>query len=499
MRGGKKELEEWEIPQFLKKIRHRVLQRRLLCRMGMFGLVGACLCGLCNLIALWIPFYRGEWIGFGLFVVSLLCACIYTLFTWPREKETAEIADAIGGKERFTTYLEHREKQDLMSRLQREDTKKQIAVIPWKQRLPLVLPRRTYLGMLLLLAGSVLCACYTTPAKREAEKAHILTEQRAKAEAQVAKVQKELQEQKAKGKLSQKEYKRLQNILEQNRKELEESVQKEGIDKAKERLETKLIRELSSQNTDPLSLDTVKSLQALTPEKDLVSMSEYQHALKQLAKTSNTVATAKEELSDLGELLDSAQQKELVSALQKADSDGVITAEELSDALLSLNEANAAYAEATLNQGETTSSSNQSGGESSGANGDNSDGNGNGSGSGSGQSSGSGNHAAAGSGTGGGMNRGSSQGMERTEKAGKAEQVWVPEETRDDPNLTGQKKGASSKRVKTEKGLTRKGKKADLKAVSGQYRRKAYSKLQKQRIPDSMEELVKQYFSELDQ
>lgn len=75
----------------------------------------------------------------------------------------------------------------------------------------------------------------------------------------------------------------------------------------------------------------------------------------------------------------------------------------------------------------------------------------------------------------------------------------MPDREGDDENLTGKKTGASKNQRKSQTAkTTNAGKKADLSAVSGSYEQKAYSKLKKQKIPDSMEDLVKEYFSSLD-
>ena len=96
------------------------------------------------------------------------------------------------------------------------------------------------------------------------------------------------------------------------------------------------------------------------------------------------------------------------------------------------------------------------------------------------------------------MNKGSSTGMERADASGEAETVWIPNTTGNDENLTGQKNGTGANRTRTKSGASKSGQKAEIGSVAGQYQKKAYSKLDKQQIPESKENLVKKYFSGLE-
>ena len=357
------------------------------------------------------------------------------------------------------------------------------------------------------------------------------------AEKQLEQVDQKLEEQADGGDLQETERKKLREILQTAKKEIADSQSTEDIRKAKERLETKLVNSLPKD----MDAKTAQNLQSLVQNQDLTAMADYQQALDKLAESSDTVAEMKEELQSLGELLGTQQKQALIDQLNQALADGNITQQELSQALQNLNDANASYTQTKLAQAEASFSASgqtgaaeqsgtsagrpgasaepgQSGEGQNGQNGSgqrngsgNSNGNGNGSGEGSGNGSGNGTGNSSGSGSGsgsgngngsghgGGYSAGNEQGIERKEQAGEAEQVWIPEETGDDENLTGQKMGSSSMRRKSEQqGTSRAGSKADLGSVSGSYEKKAYSKIQKQKIPDSMEDMVKEYFSSLD-
>lgn len=93
---------------------------------------------------------------------------------------------------------------------------------------------------------------------------------------------------------------------------------------------------------------------------------------------------------------------------------------------------------------------------------------------------------------------GGKNGLERKGASDSAEQVWVPEDNGKDGNLTGSKNGESGNRTKSNNMPAKRGTKQEIGAVSGQYKQKAYSKLKKQKIPQSKEDMVKKYFSNLE-
>ena len=536
---------EQEIRGFLRQIRKRLMIQRGLWYLALYGLVGAGFALLCNLLALWIPLYAGEWIGFAGFGVLLLAGGVHWLCRLPREREAAEAGDRAGLEERLVTSLEGLKKTDLMSRLQRQDTAGLIRNFPVKERMPLRSYPRWYAGMGVCLAAAICCAFLPTDAKKQAAERHALSVVKKEAEKQLDQADKKLEEQAGEGNLAESEKANLQKILQTAKQEIQTSQNQQDIRKAQERMETKLVNSL------PKSLDqkTTESLQSLVQNQDLRALADYQQALDQLAQSSETVAGVKQELQSLGKMLDTQQKESLVNQLKQALADGNITQQELAEALQNLQDANASYTQAKLAQasgeasqqpeaspdsaqsagkdgqqnetgsqtgsqegnGNNNSNANNNGngignGNNSGSsngnggNGNNSsNGSSNGNGNGSGNESGSGNGNGSGSGFGGGYSSGSEQGIQRKEQAGEAEQVWVPQETGDDENLTGQKKGSSAMQRKSgQKETSRAGTKADLNAVSGSYEKKAYSKIQKQKIPDSMEDLVKKYFSSLD-
>lgn len=514
---------------FIRQIQKRLALQRLLRYMAFYGAAGALFALGCNVLTLWIPIYAGMWMGFGGLGLLLLLGVVHWLCRWPKKSEAAFAGDQAGLEERLTTSLERWDKTDLMSQLQRQDTNDRIQNFPIAERIILRKYPKWYAGIGICIILSVFCALYPTEAKRQAKEQHALRVAQKEAVEQIDQAEQKLTDQAGEGKLQETEQKALRDILESAKKEIASSQSKADIQKAQNRLETKLMKALPEK----MSTETAQNLQPLVQNQNLAAMAEYQQAIDNLAQNSETIAHAKQELQSLGEMLGTEQKEALIGLLNQAQSDGTITPQELSDALQSLNDANATYTQTQLSQqgnnqqsgstaqagtgsqqangsagGENnaqSSGSQQKGAEGSGqsGNGENSGSNpsGNGSGTGTGEGSeGNGNGSGSGGGSsGGGYNRGSEQGMERAEQAGEAEQVWIPQETGDDENLTGQKKGTSKAQRKSQTANTQNaGQKANLAAVSGSYEKKAYSKIKKQNIPDTMEDLVKEYFSSLD-
>lgn len=510
-----------EIRLFIKQIQKRLAMQRILFLMVLYGAVGALFCLLCNLVILWVPVYAGAWIGFGGFLFLAFLAFIHWLLRLPKEYEAAVAGDRAGLKERLATSLERRGQSDMMSELQRQDTVERIREFSISERITLNFYPKGYAGIWLCLFFALLCALIPTPAKKLAKERHALVSMQKEAVKRIDKAEESIEKQAEEGKLSKGEQKKLSEILDSVKKEIQASESEEELRKAKDRLETKLVKALPEQ----MSQDVASDLQNLVQNQDLAAEAEFQKQLSKLASQSRTVSEAKEALQDLGRMLSAEQKQNLLDSLNQAMADGELTEQELENALKNLNDANASYTKAQIAQNSQTqqagspanpsaSPGNASAGKQAGGNqpqssaapspgGENGAGQGSGAGEGDGSGQGGGAGQGSGHGQGGGFgagySSGSETGIERAEKAGKAEQVWVPDQEGNDENLTGQKTGSSQNQQKSQTAKTQNaGKKADLDSVSGSYEQKAYSKLQKQKIPDSMENLVKEYFSSLD-
>lgn len=492
--------QDEEIRRFLKKLARREAMQHSVMLVAVYGLAGAVLSFLLNLFSIWFPVYHADLYGWGILVGALVLAGVHILLTYPGEKEAARYGDRAGLEERLSTSLEKRGEEDALSCLQREDTLERIREFPMKLRLPIRVPWKGYLWLMGILCGAMFCALLPSAAKEEAVTKHQLAQIQKEEQKKIQETIHQLSEKLDSGKLTKAETAKMKKLLEEAKTELAEAGTATEVKKTGERLENKII----SQAQEGLSREMAKSLQPLVSETDLETLEKYRQKLQELSEQSKAVAAAHEELQSLGEILDQEKKQELIQELEKAAQEGEISSSDLSRTLESLQDANADYANASIqaqgegssesdsdsgNSSESDSGSNSSSAESNSGNGDNS-------GSGNGTGSGSGN----GSATGGGSNRGSQEGIERADQSGKAENVWIPDEAiGDDDNLTGKKTGKASRKTKSDQSITKAGKKQELDTVSGEYTQKAYSRLRDGEIPDSMQELVKKYFSELNQ
>lgn len=128
--------------------------------------------------------------------------------------------------------------------------------------------------------------------------------------------------------------------------------------------------------------------------------------------------------------------------------------------------------------------------------------NGSGSGAGSGGSgSGSGQGGSGGSGTGSGWNYGSKQGFEKEDSGSAAREVLnLPDyKLGDDSNLQGTKSNGNKTVQMTNSALTYAGQSVGYDQVIGDYSDNAYRQIEQAQIPDGMKDLVKDYFSALNQ
>ena len=196
------------------------------------------------------------------------------------------------------------------------------------------------------------------------------------------------------------------------------------------------------------------------------------------------------ELKSVSESLTAEEMKELLDNLEKAMEDGEITSGEIADALSGIQNGDAQMASATISASASSNPSSSSSASStpspsSTPSAGNGSGNGTGSGSGMGQ------------GSGGGWNMGSSEGLERKEQPDKGEVVHLTgKKEGNDDNLTGKKNGDAKITQKDgQKGGASSGIKADLDSVIGEYSSEAYAKVNSNKVPSAMKDVVKEYFS----
>ena len=500
--------EKNRILHFIQKVRIRLWWVCLLRLLGRYMLFAAVLGAVLMLYALYVPFYGVEHVVMAIMGFFFVCPILHSIATMKGERKAALVADDKGLKERVITAYEHLSAEDEWSVLQRRDTLRHIYGFPIREKFPVKLSYIRIFSIAGLIIVMVIAGMVSTPAKKQAKMLHDIAEQAEEKQETVEEVKEELQEFADKGELKEDELERLQKILDDSLKEMAEAGNEEELQKAKERMETKLEQELREND----NVELANALDKLSDSMNLAEKAEFASRLEQLAKDNESVENAKDALKDLAAELTEEELEQLAKQLGEMGEAGEITDEDLAAALSSLNQSDAQAIAAAINQSGSASLSsgntqmaegNMQGEGGTGKKGEgNGNGNGSGNGSGNGNGTGEGNGGGTGNGSsnGGGYNTGSKKGIEKEiAKKDTQESVTIQKEIGEDENLTGEASGDSKYKVKSKDGLTWAGSRVGYQKVIGEYTQDAYGKIADSKVPESMQDVVKSYFSELNQ
>lgn len=498
-----------KIASFLKSIARRKMLQRWILYTAWCVLAAVILAVILNIIAIFIPVYNAPLYGLFIIIAGFIAPGVYILIRRTSLYEAARYADSAGLKERLVTSIGLKGSDSGFAGLLKEDTINEIARFDIKCRLPFKYPYKRYIISCLFTCLFIICIFIPSQAKKEAELLHKLALQAEEVKEKVEEAEKLLDKAEENG-IKEKEAAKVKKILEDAKKEVKEAENISDINKAKERLESKLKQELAQAENKGL----IKAAQPLVPGTDLEGLADFNKNLAELAEKGGLKGELADEMKSVAESLTAEQMKELLEQLKTALEDGEITAEEAASALSGIENSDAQIASATISAGnqasgnaQNTSSSkepgstpgagNNSGNGSGNGNGNGSgNGNGNGSGNGNGNGNGSGNGSGSGSG-GSGWNMGNSEGLERTGQEGKSEVVSLTgKQEGNDTNLSGKKNGDATITEKSgQKGGASEGIKADLDSVIGDYSSEAYAKVKSNKVPSAMKDIVKEYFS----
>lgn len=510
MAKEKAELTEKDIQivGFLKVIaRRRMLQRWISCT-AWCGLVAVIMAALLNIIAVFVPVYNAPLYGWYIILAGFVIPGIYILIKRTSIYEAARYADSAGLKEKLVTSVGCQGSDDGFAGLLKEDAINEIECFDKKLRLPFKYPWKRYIASCLVLCLFIICIFIPSQAKKDAELLHKLALQAEEIKDKVKEAEKILDKAEENG-IDKKEAEKVKKILEESKKEISESKNIDDINKAKERLESKLKKELAEAGSKEL----LKTAQSLVPGTDLEGLADFNKKLADIADKSGLKGDLSNELESVAESLTAEQMKKLLDSLEQVLGDGEITSEEVAEALSGIENSDAQIAAATISASGTSSSpqpgstagassaegngNGQGNGQGQGQGNGSGNGNGNGNGSGNGNGNGSGSGGGKGSGMGGGWNTGSSDGLERQGQESKGEVVSLTgKKMGNDDNLTGKKNGEAKITQKNgQKGEASEGIKAELDSVIGEYSDEAYAKVNSNKVPSAMKDVVKEYFS----
>ena len=114
------------ILQFIKKVKNRLQGISMWKYMLMSAVTGLVIWALINAVALIFPVYGAVFYGAIVCMLVLVAGAIVAVLHFPTKKQAALAADSKGLKERVTTAYELMGREDIFSRIQKDDTVKAI-------------------------------------------------------------------------------------------------------------------------------------------------------------------------------------------------------------------------------------------------------------------------------------------------------------------------------------------------------------------------------------
>lgn len=419
-------------------------------KMNVAGLLEHCVCcmavgGLAAMIlealSLFIPFYYVHAAAGICVLVMLVAGIILSCIRRSSMKQAAGRLDSFGLKERTLTAYERLEEEGEFVLRQRKDAAEQLAAAQDRIRIRILPDKRHLLAFFLSAVCAVVLALIPTQARNTAQEQHAIRRMAEEKIDELEEVLEKLEEIDTAG-MTEEQKAKLEELLESmelSREELQKADSKEKLENAEQKLDYKYQQ-------------TAEGLENL--EKQLTEGQKAQ------------VAEAKDAVPKTSET--SPEQ-------QVASGDGGETGED-----------------STQKNGESGDGSNKSDGNNGKSGDESQNGDGSGNGSGSGDGKGNGNGSGSGKQNGGGNGRGT--GSQETEH----DYVSVPNKTGDDAAVSGKKDDEKdSDYYRAQNGLTWEGDHVSLDSVIGEYTEDAYEGISSGKYPSGMEDIIKDYFKNL--
>lgn len=454
-------------------------------------------------------------------IPAVLISIAWSLVKRPSLKTAALKADSAGLKERTITAFELLEDNSSFAEFQREDAFKHLNKFNYKEHIKLAPNSKNTLYSFGLVAVLVISALIPNKMNDVALEQHKLNQLKNEKIEKVKKVEKELEKNE---KITAIEKAEIERKLEELKKELKEAQDQKEISKSIEKTDKKL--EMIKQKYDKEDLNKVAD--ALAKSEKTKALSEaiknsdskvLKEALKLAAQEMKNMSAEElkdmtKELSELSkEIKNNNELKDALANLSQKMASGALgdmneELEEFANSLQQLMESDdfkeaIAKAQSELNEGEPGNLSGQGG---------NGQGNGNQPGSGNQPGQGKGTGAGAGSGTNMGeenpsITPPSSSGLNKKDgsekKEGEYEKIFTSKTLGGDgekSQLTGKKNNSgNSENVNSEKGINVKGESVPYNQVIGSYKESAVQNMETSDIPEGMKEIIKNYFTSLEE
>ena len=525
-----------EILKLLRRIRDRI-HTGIIVDYTLLGIAFALAFGLVLAIAArFTPIYAVYTRVFYLTAAMAGGAMLFAAFSTPDNRTSALRADSMGLNERVVTALELIGVDSIFATLEKKDALDKLQSMDIKKKLP-IQPNKRYAAAVLILAMAVATTGFIpNPMSHKARELHHLREKTAAKQKQVEEAVKKVEKN---VRLTEEQKKQMEQTLEEIKKVLREVKNEKDLEKALFKAEKKLEQIKDKYNNTKESmkklaealqknLNTSKLAKAIEKKDENAVKQEIKNMADSLKNLSNEERQElQKSLSELAEALkNSPELREALGQLaQKLSSGnaGDLSPElnQLGDAIAQLMEdedmrsALEQISESMNNQGQNSGTPNQS---SQGDNGHQSGAPGNSQGG--GQSGSQGSQGSQGKGAGGGAGSGTDMGQENptpvdmgnagigrkdgsVRKSGEYEKIFTSKTLGGDgekTNLSGQKgSGGSTEQIITDKSNAVRGASVPYNQVIGEYKQSAFQSINTSSIPEGMKDLIKDYFSSLDE
>lgn len=534
-----------ELLQLFRKVRDRI-HSNIILNYAVIGAGAALCCSIAMaILARFVPIYgvytKALW---GIVAVSL-AAVVYAAFKTPKNRQVALKVDSLGLQERTLTAVELIGQENVFATLEKEDALRHLKNVNLKKALPIRANRR-YLAICgLLIVVLTASAFIPNPMAEKARELNQLKQEINKQEKKLAEIEKKVTKN---AKLTEDQKKEAEAKLQELKKELKAAKSQKDIDKALQKAEKKL-EYLSQKYTDSKqNMDKImNTLQQNQATKDLADMlknsnsQQIKDSLKQFAEQLKKMD--KEQLKELSknvselanQIKNNPELKEALNQLAQKMASGELG--DMSDAMAQLSDqlsqlmSDESFREAMeelskqlgeMQEGQEGQPGNQQGGNpgdgSKDGGGQQTGGQGSGNQPGQGQGSGAG--QGQGKGQGGGAGSGTDMGQENqnpinpsgggiqkkdgsSKKIGEYEKIFTSKNLGgegEQENLTGKKNnGGSTDQITSNQSQTVRGSSVTYDQVFGEYKEQALDSINSNDIPTGMKDLVKDYFSSLEE
>lgn len=527
-----------EIMRIVRKIRDRLHTVSIINSMIAGVAVALCLGIIMAIAARFIPIYNVYLSTIKAAGFAVLTALIYSAFKTPGNAYAALKADSFGLKERTITALELLGDQSAFAVLEKDDALQYLKSMDYKKKIPLR-PNKRYLMICLILTSALaLSGFIPNPMAEKAEELYKLKAKKAEVQKQTNKLAEQV---KNNSRFSEEQKKELEKVLSELKRELKASEDEKEISRALGRTEKKLefirdkymtgedlnkIADVFAKNevTKPLA-DMIRkkdgkalknSMKKLAEDLKKLSAAEKQQLADELLKLAKEIKNnpeLSESFAELAKKMASGELGDISSELSQLDESisELMENEEVRNAISELEKelekANAGQSSSQQGQQGQDDNGHQGQGGAPGGNGQQGQGN---------QPDGNGQGSGQGSGAGSGTNMGSenqtpipsgSSGINKKngseKKDGEYEKVFTPQTLGgegDTSNLSGKKgTGGTVEQIITDKSHTVRGSSVPYNQVVGRYKDKAMESINTSDIPPGMKDMVKEYFTSLEE